>query len=63
MGYRLTLRRRPKMASLTKITETKRRQTSNRQNHRRKRKASKKSTLSYEELFAEMGPLAKPQPK
>ena len=45
------------MASLTKILETKRANKLRRQGHRRKRKLGKKSTLSYEELFAPVAPL------
>ena len=44
------------MASLTKILETKRANKLRRQGHRRKRKLGKKSTLSYEELFAPVAP-------
>lgn len=48
------------MASLTKITETKRKNKINNQGRKRKNKESKKSTLSYAELFAELGEPRKP---
>ncbi len=43
------------MASLSRITETKRRQKHCKQGRKRKSKMSKKSTLSAKELFAGLG--------
>jgi len=44
------------MASMSRITGKKRSQKTQRSGHRRKRALAKKSTLSYEELFAAVGP-------
>jgi hypothetical protein len=51
------------MASHTKIIETKRANKLRKMNRRRKRLMSKKSTLSYDELFEGMGPPSEPTPK
>ena len=51
------------MASLTKITETIRANKVKAGGRKRKRRLAKKSTASYEELFAEMGPPQEPTPK
>ncbi len=47
------------MASLTRETETKRRNKQRRKGRRRKNKLGKKSTPSYAELFAGLGEPAK----
>ncbi len=43
------------MASLTRETQTKRRRKLNRQGRKRKNKMARRSTLSYQELFAKLG--------
>jgi hypothetical protein len=49
------------MASLTQIHKAKRSNKRKRAGHRRKRRLGAKSTLSYDELFAGMGPPAEPK--
>lgn len=51
------------MASLTTITENRRRSKVRAQGRKRKRKLAQRTTLSYEELFAALGEPAQPQPK
>lgn len=51
------------MSSLTTITENRRRIKLRAQGRKRKRKLALKSTLSYEELFAELGAPAQPASK
>ena len=51
------------MASLTQIHKAKRSNKKKRAGLRRKRKLGAKSTLSYDELFAGMGPPSEPKPK
>lgn len=49
------------MASNTQIVTAKRNNKIRKANRSRKRRLAKKSTLSYEELFAGMGPPAEPK--
>jgi hypothetical protein len=51
------------MASLTKIIEKKRANKVKAGGRKRKRRLARKSTPSYEELFAGMGPPQEPKPK
>jgi hypothetical protein len=43
------------MASLTRETQTKRRRKLHRQGRKRKNRLAKRSTLSYQEIFAGLG--------
>ena len=50
------------MASNTKMTETRRKQRTKKAGRKRKNTLAKKSTLSYDELFAGMGNPGEPAP-
>lgn len=51
------------MASLTQVTRRKRVRRHKNAGHKRKLAAAKKSTQSYDELFADCGEPGKPAPK
>ncbi|MCA9720735.1 MAG: hypothetical protein H6713_22395 [Myxococcales bacterium] len=50
------------MASFTKITKKKRARRRKNMGHERKMKQGRRSTVSYEELFADCGEPGKPAP-
>lgn len=51
------------MASFTKITKKKRARRRKNMGHARKMKQGRRSTVSYDELFADCGEPGKPAPK